>query len=552
MTLSREQFSQLKAKGLSTEQIIKFESGNKPSSTPSNPLVDTLKSAPGRFAKELTNTNPNVISNVLSGGSAPLRAGMAALQPIYDESKRQVVEMLPGKTDNWMLKGAEGTAVDILSGGVSIKGQKSASQIPVKDLTLGERLGSLPITKILASEKGQAGKASKQSAKAIEGTEQLLKSSDPKFAKSIRRGEVYNPAEQASKYIQKAKNYTEVTDQLRMAEGFPMEERSGIYKGGVLPNDGSEHSRILKLLNDKRSSPQGARDAKAIADIHTKDIEFINQQSKEALKSPEFYQKMKAYYQNLADQASAYSADPSQSAKAEAYKALSQGYQDKTYALDEAVKALNLENAGLGEAAERTSQLAQVERGGVPKGISQEVVESIRPTKLGFVANLAKMLGKKFISPEVKGLTKGIAKSRGKADDAEKIADIIRTIKEGRNPLEADFFVENTPYQVGQLPAPPQRMLPGPEDFRTRDIKEGRLLQNLVSGKKPIKLGGRSEAIEIPQVLESDKQRLIQEYGVPEYPSPKMTLKEFAKVPRGTLSKSAKEALQRRARRQNG
>ena len=515
MALTKEQFQGLKSKGLSTEQIIRFESKSKPVQNQPGLVESTMTnlSRPGAAIRERVKTL-GMTGNLETANNA---ADLAWQNPQNSElnQEKYLKEYYSGKESPSALKqigglgvSAAGLAQDFVEDPVQLalagltEGLvKGIAPIKYKGLSIGDRASKLPVSKLLASEKGQMVKAAKESGKAVSKTEQLLKASDPKFIQAIERGETYNPAEQASKYIQPAKDYTEVTDQLRLAKGFPMEERAAAYQKGILSENRSQLDPVQSLLNEKVKSPQGARDAKLISDIQTKEVDFLNQQSPEILSSPEFYQSQKSYYQNLADQASAYGADPSQSSKAEAYKALAQGYQNKTYAVDEAIKSLNLENAGLGEAAGRTAELAAVERGATPKGVAAEVIEDIRPSKEGIFAALTRTLGRKILGPKVERLTKGISKSASKASEAEKMAELIK---------QATKLEQVALSYPKQLPAPKQ----GQIGINKRSMVSRMLPQGQESG--PVIEVPGSTTLEMPELTESQLRQLATKYGVPD------------------------------------
>lgn len=329
---------------------------------------------------------------------------------------------------------------------------KALAPIKYKGLTLGERASKLPVTKILASQEGQTKEAVNQSAKAIEATEQLLSPSGG-FSKDIKYGGTANMTEQSSKYIQPAKNYTEVTDQLELAKGFPMQERQAIYDSSTASSRPGDN--LLKLIGEEARSAQGSKNAEIMRGIHTKEIDFINSQPKEALTDPSFLQSRKEYYQGLADEAGAYKLNPSQSTKARAYKELAREYQNKTYELDEAVRPLNMENAGLEEASTRASELAQVERGQASPSIPEEMVSAIRGSNQNFAAALIRKISGDRLFNKVNRLTKKIKSASNKSEKAQSVADLIeQVIGDRSNGVSLEYQKLLSAPEQGALPSP--------------------------------------------------------------------------------------------------
>lgn len=429
-------------------------------------------------------------------------------------------------------------------------GMTASESIPFKGISLAERAQKLPFTKMLASEEGQSAKISKEMPKAITATEQLLKPSDKEFARSIEKGVQYNPSEQAAKYISPAKNYTELTDQMRLAEGMPMEARSKVYSSTKANPSDSHLNSLDDLIGKERSvtdNPQVGspasnaklRNYEAVRDAEKRTFDSI---SPEELKDPNFWQKRKAYYQQQADNAGAYTGNEKMSARAEAYRALAQEAQNKTYALDDAVLGLNLENAGIGTAKKRFSELAQVERGQPPPSVSKEVTQSIRPSGAGTMAALfRKLTGEGYT--DVPKLTKTISKSMSKVEKAQALIDLISEMKK---PEKVAFSMD----EPLQLSAPTPKGLPSPDDFRSRDIKAGKFLSGGQGSGKPIRMGDRGRygsgqinlgdtpdyprtgnlpatgqeplqprkpsQIELPEYTQSDIEALSKKWGVPE------------------------------------
>lgn len=436
---------------------------------------------------------------------------------------------------------------------------RGISPLKYKGLTMGERASELPVSKMMASKAGQTAKAAEEAYKAIPLTESLLKSQDPKFIKSIESGQVYNPAEQASKYISKSKNYTQLTDQMRMAEGLPMEERAKVY-GSTKANPNRSHidalDRLMMAETDPKINPQANSAAsntrlRNYQDIRTQEVNNLKGIPESELQNPEFWQKRKAYYQKEANEAGAYTGNEKMSARAKAYKALAEGAQEKTYALDESVRALNLENQGLGIAKERFAQLAAVERGATPKDIPSEIVEDIRPSKSGITAATLRTIGRKLFGNKVERLSGKVAKHVGKAEEAQSIANLIDDIIGKRNKSEVSTSLVPTEEQIYYAQDVPLKQLESPRDMANRnrqnDIKLGKLLSGASGSGKTIKMSGRGPAIEIPPYLESDLEKLASKYGIETYAPPRSSQSEFPKAPLSDkYTKPLRELIRRR------
>lgn len=435
---------------------------------------------------------------------------------------------------------AEDTATNPaqLLAGMSIEGlAKALSPVAYKGLTLGERASKLPIESMLSSESGQSANIANQTAKRIKNAEALLKPND-NFSEQINRGGTSNMAEQASKYISPAKNYTEVNDQMNLAQGFPMEERSKIYNSTDVSADRSHLDKINELISNEstpETNPQSGSATsnnrlKQYRDVQTTEVNNLNQIPNDKLQDPEFWQERKAYYQDQANKAGAYGASEKMTARAEAYKALAQGAQDKTYSLNEHVLPLNLENAGLQDAATRSSELAAAQRGQAPKSLPQDIVENIRPTKMSWLDSVIRKLTRttpEGYFGEVPSTTRNISKASKSIDKSQGILDTIKSIIEGRSDKG------NLEYPL-QLPAPSPRGLPSPDDMRTSDIRGGRFLPQGQGSGPTINAEG-SSTINQPEILESDKSRMAKQFGMPNYGGQK----EFV-IPQGRLDNSKK------------
>lgn len=374
---------------------------------------------------------------------------------------------------------------EILTGMATEGAMRGLSPVTYKGISLGDRATKLPFNKVLADRGREAKKASDYAYKATEAAEQLLKPGEG-FKKDILAGKQAPMAVQSSKYITPAKNYTEITDQLALAEGFPMQKRAELLESSSLSNQ-PIFKRTHKLINELRNSAQNKIDAEKMANIQTNEVDFINSQDPSVLTDPKFYEARKEYYQKLAKDSGAYKTSPNQSLKSKVYKSIAEDYQDRTYAVDELVRPLNEEFSGLTTAKDRAADLAAVERGEAPPGVSKEIIDSIRNTKTNMLATLIrKITGEKIYPKDVVRLSKKTYKFNKKSEDARKLVDLM------------DSITEPTEGVLEGMPA-----LPAPRPKR---------LQYQGSGDV-IDVGGYEQP-QLPETTESKLLELMKKYGV--------------------------------------
>ena len=410
---------------------------------------------------------------------------------------------------------------------------------------------------------GQAFLGGSMSAQAKPYTQKEVQSRADKFAvKSRDEGvmllpqvkgnleQIRNTGENVSKYVGKSKNYEEVANQLEIAKGINAGERQKLYDSGVLSSSRIQHDPILRLISEAKSAPnantpQGRQLIKNLIEIQSSDVESLNSQPKESLNDPNFYQKQKEFYQNLANEAGSYKTDPSQSVKARAYRAMAEGYQNKTYAVDEAVKHLNAEEKGLIEGTSSAREMAIGEAQNMKPDIKGEVLQSVSPSKSVSAARfIRKSFLDRFINP-IKGTTSRMERYRTKADRAQEIADSM-------NPEEFNLDYESPKL----LEAPQRRQIPF--DIIGK-IKRGELLPaGVSSGRKPIKAEG-SSTIEMPEYTDTQMKAMAEKWGVPkgirEYGSAieppggfSQIPKEFWKNMSPKQRRTMKEIIERRRR----
>jgi len=383
---------------------------------------------------------------------------------------------------------------------------RGVAKVPYKGVALGERASTLPWNKTLASVEGQGAKATDTAIKARNKAVKLYPNQDGNLE------DMRNTAEQGAKYIQPAKNYEELANQMELAQKVSRAELKNVYDSGTLSNSRTQHDPLLKYISDLEKSSLGKTQSgkntiKKLKDLHTSDVETLSSKSPEELNDPNFYQSQKEMFQKEANRLGAYD-DPESGAMAEGLKKMSQGYQDKVYAVDEVVKPILNEQGGLIKSTDMAREMAKAEALDLKPSIGKEAVDSISGSPTQTAARFVRktFVDRMFGSP-AKGLTKNISKLMKKSEKAQALSDLISQMKNKPSEGRLEYPKE--------LPAPPQKALPGPEDFRTRDIKAGRLLQGSKQGKT-IKAEGRGPAIEMPEYLESTLSELAKKWGVPE------------------------------------
>ncbi len=197
------------------------------------------------------------------------------------------------------------------------------------------------------------------------------------------------------------------------------------------------------------------------------------------------------------------------------------------------IKSLNEPYGGLLEAGDLLGKSASKMQNTPEPGKIQKLLMKVLPAQL-FYEN-----------PGLKAYT--IAKelaTLGSSESLNRQTGKIKNLRESANRL-FEQLPQGQPDEgrleppLG-LPAPPQKQLPGPEAFRTRDIKEGRLLQG--SPEKPtINIEGPGPTINMPEYLDSDLKALAKKYGVSER-NIRSIINE-ADIPKGVGKASEQEGL---------
>lgn len=391
---------------------------------------------------------------------------------------------------------------------------KGLSPVKYKGISLGDRASNIPLNEgiqpkpgnFFASQEGATNAAIKARNSAVK-----LFPNQEGTLEQIR-----NTGDQTAKYVSKSKNYEDIANQMEMAKGINAGERQKLYDSGVLSEARSQHDPILKLIDEYENSPlastkEGQLQIRKLKEIQTADADFLNNVPKEKLNDPNFYQEQKAIYQQKAKAAGSYKTDPSESLKADAYRAMAEGYQNKTYAVNDAVKPLNLEEGGLMKSHEMAREMAKQEAMGMKPSLAKEAAGSISGSPVQTGARFVRkgLLDRVFGSP-AKGLTKSISKNMANSERQQSIVDLVAKMKEPET-VPVDF---NTPKQ---LTGPGPRMLESSGAIASRnrlsDIRGGRLLENQ-SGGKTIYGEGASQPIELPEYLDSRLSELDNQFGI--------------------------------------
>ncbi len=380
---------------------------------------------------------------------------------------------------------------------------KGASEIPFKGKTLGWRASELPVESMLSSSEGKSAKATDFALKARDKAVKLY----PNQQGSLE--DIRNTAEQTSKYISPSKNYEDVANQLEMAKGINAGERQKLYDSGSLSESRTQHDPIMKLIGEYESSPlantrEGQNNIKMLKEIQTSDVEHLNSQSPEKLNDPNFYQQQKEIYQSKANKAGAYKENPTESLKADAYRAMSEGYQGKTRAVSEGIQPLDTEQKGLIQSHNMAREMAKNEALGLKPSLAKEAAGSISGSPIQTGARFVrKGLLDRLFGSDAKGLTKDISGLMAKSDRAQALADAISAMKQPES-VSVEY-----PKQL-EAPKPSQPIQIG---MNKRSIAS-RMLPDAVGGKPVI--NAESNQIDMPEYTQSDLERLARKYGVPE------------------------------------
>src|SRR3990167_4942415 len=98
MALTKEQFSALRSKGISTEQIIRFESGAKPKSPIDKALETTKDVISGGFRRQMS-AGPASFNTITGGPATEFSHGVKAESGVRAGLPEIVSESLSGATD---------------------------------------------------------------------------------------------------------------------------------------------------------------------------------------------------------------------------------------------------------------------------------------------------------------------------------------------------------------------------------------------------------------------------------------------------------------------
>lgn len=441
-----------------------------------------------------------------------------SVETFQNENLRNINKILPENANTLTrytagtIPSAAGLAGDIITDPVQVGGAIATdglmgllSKIGLKGLTLGERATHLPVQKFFATKGGQVEKATDLAIKARNEATRLY----PQAQGSLE--DVRNMGEATAKYVRPAKNAEELANQLEIAKGINAGEKQNYLNSGKIAYTTGQHDDILVLINEAKQSPNantlaGRRRLKALQEARDADLEFLNQQSKETLNDPNFYQKQKQFYQSEADKAGAYRENPSQAIKAEANKAMARGYEKRAQAVDEAIRPMNTEEKGLIQSYEQARELAKAEALDMKPNLGKEVVSSISGSPVQTGARFVRkgLMDRVFGSP-VKGITKKVSSLMDKSNKEQAVADLIDTIIAKRSePADLEY-----PKQIGYTPPEPSQIGWEKQSAIRRMLPPG------ISSGKPIKMGydPSRQAIELPELTETQMQELAKRWG---------------------------------------
>ena len=370
--------------------------------TEESPGLESANQAPGNFARELTNPNPSFASNVMSGGSPFLRAGMSAIQPVYDEAKSKSVKMLPGDESNWGLKGAEGTGIDILSG-----------------------LGVDAMTALAG--RGIASRAPALRAKAEQLVPRLLPPEKGVIANQAEFGSPENYQKNLAPFIKKSKTYKDLAGSLRSSEEKLVGERQAIYDAN--PQVADQPTMVQPALDTLGKAQDlgvvpGSK-IESMKKLITEQVDFLNNLPKDKRLSTEFVQQRKQAFQKMAEDIYGAATAPDEKIAQQMYRDFGRSNQSALEGLSPKVKPIN----------EKMSAVIQGKKSAA--GLHEKVATSIPPTRLERFLSGTPFINNWFAINEAKKAALGVAKSQksvpsisGKIEGLMNKADLYESMKQ--------------------------------------------------------------------------------------------------------------------------
>lgn len=396
MTLSLEQFKALRAKGLSTEQIVKFDTQENKSTSPIQPALDVAGTAIG------------------IGGQA-LKAGYEALP----ERDRGVLDLAGkavgavGKGYNWLkdkyLESPLNVVRDIVSKVLSDK-PIIEGNLPIKNLKGGklETVSNIPISESpqsilkhiqslgidLALGGGAKGKidefndpanmltrASKSQSKAEKLTAEILQ---PKT------GEMDDVIKYSMPEITKTKDYGKLAESLGSSRDSVARARNALLSSSKAQVGEEYLEPILDLYKTMSKDPQLAKKAGPLADAIYAEYEYLFSKKGRKISLMEAQQRKENLQTLTKPILESGGADISDPVLKQAWDKIRYGFKSS---MEDAVPGLREKNApygGLKEGADLASVQRDLALKGTKENIFQRFSHIIRPYPQGSAAALAR------------------------------------------------------------------------------------------------------------------------------------------------------------------
>lgn len=458
--------------------------------------------------REFGNTikNPSIESQI----SGPIIGPASAMaQNFYEKQRNDINNILPQRLKTNI--------------GAGIRETLPLTKLIPKDVVSNSQIGNAVAPFIidataLSATPGE-GKLIKSGAEGIASSFEANSAKKLGKAKDIlqrilRPGENLTPEmlDETVPFVKKSKKLRDLLDTLRSERYRAGEEKSALIKNiGDKTNERPVFSRAIDFINKKRA--EGILPDEKFTPLEEalrKEIDIVNSYPKEQL-TPEFFDKRKMAFQDYAEKL--YGKDPSPDSQLvkQLWKDIASDYRGIVEGFDPRVSKANRRVSGLIQSTDLLDKRAKQEIDSstqYDKSTPKKVFETIISRVPGVDQILygrrrfeSLMNEPKMDIPFMTGKIEKNYKSSKRSND---IASFIRGVVN-------DFG--------GGIKKQPQKLLPAPEPKQIsadRMSLVGRRLQDM-SSKPTINIpeSGRSP-IEIPQVLESEKEALMQKYGIPE------------------------------------
>lgn len=353
MPLSKEQFSALRSKGLSTEQIAKFDSGYKPSNkSPFNF---------GEIAKPFTDPSKTIT------GQAPLEAMTTA----YEQTKKPLKETL-----NLPKSGVSGLLTDL---GIDVASGVGADAL------------------VASGGRALAKSAPKLLGKAEQLVPKLLPPEPGTIAGQLQHGGEKIYQKELAPFIKKSKSYEDLSGKLRESKKALGGKREAIYEANPVVSEEAVSGVLDRALSGlgeaKKLGVLDKNQLKKITDIIDNQVEFINNLPKDKATSTKFLQERKAAFQKMSDDIYGEALAPDEKINKQVFMDLAKGYQTALESLSSDIKPINRTLGALIEGTESAAKLGEKEATNIkPSGI-EELLSRMPFISNMFPLNTAKQAG---------------------------------------------------------------------------------------------------------------------------------------------------------------